>query len=157
MKSVSPIVLALALGLAGCGGAPATNTADADNAANVADVPEITDVPVEGGGMTNEGDVGLNAAGAALPTDAWVGKWIGVEGLVLDIQPGDGPGKYALAVTLMDGTENYEGTAKGETIAFTRDGKAETIRKATGDETGLKYLAGKTNCLMIKTAEGFCR
>lgn len=94
---------------------------------------------------------------ATPPTDQWVGKWVGVEGLVLDIQPGDGPGKYALAVTLMDGTENYEGTAKGETIAFTRDGKTETVRKATGEQTGLKYLAGKTNCLMIKSGEGFCR
>lgn len=156
MKSVSPIVLALAFGLAGCGGEPATNSAD--NAANVAEMPDGTEVPVEGGAvMTNEGDAGLNASGAALPTDAWVGKWVGVEGLVLDIQPGDGPGKYALAVTLLDGTENYEGTAQGETIGFTRAGTKETIRKATGDETGLKYLAGKTNCLMIKSGEGFCR
>lgn len=153
MKAVYPLMLAIALGLSACGEEPAA-TSSADNAANVTEMPDVTEVPVESGA----GDEAMtNATGAALPTDAWVGKWVGVEGLVLDIQPGSGPGKYALAVTLMDGTENYEGTAKGETIAFTRAGKPETIRKATGDETGLKYLAGKTNCLMIKQAEGFCR
>ncbi|XHR98832.1 hypothetical protein ACFB49_04250 [Sphingomonas sp. DBB INV C78] len=94
---------------------------------------------------------------APLPTDAWIGKWVGVEGLVLEIAPGPDAGQYALKVTLLDGPANYVGTASGETIRFTRDGKEETIRKATGDETGLKYLAGKKNCLVIKQGEGFCR
>jgi len=148
------LALALALGLAACSGG--TDAGNVAVAGNVQDVPDITEVPVEGG-ATNAGEEAEDATMAALPTDAWTGKWIGVEGLALDIQPGDGPGKYALAVTLLDGTSNYEGTAAGETISFTREGKTETIRKATGDETGLKYLAGKTNCLMIRSGEGFCR
>lgn len=153
MKALLPF--ALAFGLAACSGGTEVANVATDN---VQDVPDITEVPVEDGplnaGMDEEGG---NVTAAALPTDAWVGKWVGVEGLVLDIQPGDGPGKYALAVTLLDGTENYEGTAAGEAISFTRAGKTETIRKASGDDTGLKYLAGKTNCLMIKSGEGFCR
>lgn len=147
MKALLPI--ALMLGLAACSDKPEVANVATDNVQEVAD---LTEVPVE--------DVSENAAepgDKALPTDAWLGKWVGVEGLALDIQPGDGPGKYALSVTLLDGTSNYEGTGEGETIRFTRAGKTETIRKATGDQTGLKYLAGKPNCLMIKSGEGFCR
>lgn len=98
-----------------------------------------------------------NANAAGLPTDAWVGKWIGVEGLVLDIQPAGERGHYMLSVTLLDGTKSYEGTADGDMIRFTRNGRPESIRSATGDQTGLKWLAGKTNCLMIQQGEGFCR
>jgi len=98
-----------------------------------------------------------NATAPALSTDAWVGKWIGVEGLVLDIQPAGERGHYMLSVTLLDGTKSYEGTAEGDMIRFTRNGRPESIRAATGDQTGLKWLAGKTNCLMIQQGEGFCR
>ena len=38
-----------------------------------------------------------------------------------------------------------------------RDGRAESIAATTGDETGMKWLAGKTNCLTIKVGEGYCR
>ncbi|KQX20281.1 MULTISPECIES: hypothetical protein [unclassified Sphingomonas] len=98
-----------------------------------------------------------NVSASSLPTDAWVGKWIGVEGLVLDIQPAGERGHYMLSVTLLDGTKSYEGTADGDMIRFTRNGRPESIRAATGDQTGLKWLAGKKNCLMIQQGEGFCR
>lgn len=98
-----------------------------------------------------------NGSEGVLPTDAWLGRWIGVEGLVLDIQPAGEPGRYVLSVTLLDGTKSYDGTADGETIRFTRDGRSESIRAATGAETGLKWLAEKQNCLMIREGEGFCR
>jgi len=98
-----------------------------------------------------------NSAAAALPTDGWIGKWMGVEGLMLDIQPAGEHGHYLLSVTLLDGTNSYEGTAEGDMIRFIRNGRPESIRAATGDETGLKWLAGKQNCLMIQQGEGFCR
>ena len=120
---------------------PIENVAVADNGAD-----EIDDSDGTG-----------NAAAAALPTDAWVGKWIGVEGLVLDIQPSGERGRYVLSVTLLDGTKSYDGTADGDVIRFTRDGRPESIRAANGDQTGLKWLAGKQNCLMIQQGEGFCR
>jgi len=104
-----------------------------------------------------EVDPADNGTAAALPTDNWIGKWIGVEGLVLDIQPAGERGHYMLSVTLLDGTKSYEGTAEGDLIRFTRNGRPESIRAATGDQTGLKWLAGKTNCLMIQQGEGFCR
>lgn len=121
---------------------PIENVAIADNVAE----DEMEDVDPTG-----------NATAASLPTDAWVGKWIGVEGLVLDIQPAGERGHYMLSVTLLDGTKSYEGTADGDMIRFIRNGRPESIRAATGDQTGLKWLAGKANCLMIQQGEGFCR
>lgn len=139
------------LALAGCARGENANQPDnGDGAINFsrdasADKPEEMAEPV------------ANATAAPLPTDAWTGKWIGVEGLVLAIQPAGEKGRYVLSVTLLDGTNSYDGTADGDVIRFTRNGKPESIRAATGDETGLKWLAGKQNCLMIAQGEGFCR
>lgn len=124
---------------------PIENATMADNAAAAAEA-SVDDV-----------EPAANGTEASLSTDAWVGKWIGVEGLVLDIQPAGERGRYMLSVTLLDGTKSYEGTAEGDMIRFTRNGRPESIRAATGDQTGLKWLAGKTNCLMIQQGEGFCR
>lgn len=107
--------------------------------------------------MIDDVDPLSNGSQAALSTDDWIGKWIGVEGLVLDIQPAGERGRYLLSVTLLDGTKSYEGSADGDVIRFIRDGRPESIRAATGDQTGLKWLAGKQNCLMIQQGEGFCR
>ncbi len=90
-------------------------------------------------------------------TDAWAGKWIGVEGLALTVAKSDAPGAYRLHVALMDSENDYVGHAEGDTIRFVRDGKPETIRHGTGADTGLKWLADKPNCLIIKQGEGFCR
>lgn len=143
------MTLGLALALAACTQhAPADNeataaeTADGMPAGNALPPPEYEVVPPDE---------------SSNPTDAWIGKWVGVEGLVLDVEPGAEAGKYALTVTLLDGTNKYVGTADGEVIRFVRGGKTETIRAATGAETGLKYLAGKDDCLVIKPGEGFCR
>jgi hypothetical protein len=121
---------------------PIDNTAVVDNGANEA----IDDTEPAG-----------NSAQAKLPTDAWIGKWLGVEGLVLDIQPAGEPGHYVLSVTLLDGTNSYDGVADGDMIRFIRNGRPESTRAATGAETGLKWLADKQNCLMIREGEGFCR
>jgi len=90
-------------------------------------------------------------------TDGWIGRWTGVEGLVLTIGRTNEPGHYALTVSLLDGTDTYQGQADGDAIRFVRNGVEESIRHVSGDETGLKWLAGKRDCLMIKSGEGFCR
>ena len=145
-------IAAAALLLAGCG----DKTDTANNAAVVPDANmalDMEDVPAnEEPGLANDGD--LTDAPA---TDAWIGKWTGPEGLALDIEKTEAPGSYKITVNLLDGANTYAGTADGDGIAFMRAGTRETIRAATGDDTGLKYLAGKPNCLMIKQAEGFCR
>jgi hypothetical protein len=128
-----------------------------DNAANDAVAPTAT--------MENIDDP--DALGSAaervgrLPTDDWVGRWNGPEGLFLDIQPSsDGePGHYAITnKDNLDRQNDYSGIAEGSTIRFVRDGKDLAIRPGSGDETGFKYLAGKQDCLIVVPGqEGYCR
>jgi hypothetical protein len=98
-------------------------------------------------------------AAAAAPADAWIGQWNGVEGTYLKIEAAGAPGQYTLNQGTLDGVKTYQGAASGEAITFSRTpgGPIETVRAGTGDETGLKWLAGKSNCLVIKAGEGYCR
>jgi hypothetical protein len=98
-----------------------------------------------------------DAKKAPPPTDAWIGKWIGVEGNFLDIQAGSAPGVYAITEQTLDGPKTYVGTGKDMTIEIVDSGKTFAIHAGTGDETGLKYLAGKNDCLIIEPSRGFCR
>ena len=87
----------------------------------------------------------------------WAGKWTGPEGLYVNITPGTG-GKVALEMQSdLDTKGSYDATATADGISFKRGDEMLTLKKATGDETGLKYLAGKKDCLMVKSGEGFCR
>jgi hypothetical protein len=90
-------------------------------------------------------------------TDAWIGKWIGVEGNTLTIEETGVKGAYAIVEGTLDGEKRYGGKAEGDHIALIDAGASGAIRAGTGDETGLKYLAGKTNCLIIDSGRGFCR
>ena len=99
--------------------------------------------------------------GGGVPTDQWVGRWSGPEGLFLDIQPSpDGKrGHYAITNRdTLDRQADYAGVAEGQTIRFVRDGKALTIRDGIGSETGFKWLVGKSECLIVEARkEGYCR
>ena len=100
--------------------------------------------------------VGSTAADSSMPaTDAWIGKWIGPEGTFLEIS--GSRGSYRLIIQNLDGPRTFEGKAKGDHIEFERDEKAESIRSTDGGGTGMKWLATKGNCLVIKPGEGFCR
>lgn len=85
------------------------------------------------------------------------GKWPGVEGTSLNVAKNGE--KYKVEVTGLDKkTETFEGTAKGDTIEFKRKDKVETIKAATAEETGMKWLQGEKNCVVItKGSEGYCR
>ncbi len=139
MKNIAP--LAALLLIAACA-KPAPENAVVSNIAD----PDITEVADDSGG----------SEGPTAVAD-WNGIWVGVEGLVLIIAPGATADTRKLKITLLDGTKDYVGTVKGDEIDFTRDGKVETIHAGTGAETGLKYLADKDDCLIIKSGEGFCR
>jgi len=95
---------------------------------------------------------------AAAPSYAdWVGTWTGPEGLFVTITDA-GEGRYTLAMQSdLDTKATYAGTATADGIAFEQGGKPKLLRKATGDETGLKWLAGKQDCLMVEEGVGFCR
>lgn len=89
--------------------------------------------------------------------DALAGRWQGAEGTFLNVtKKGD---KFEIEIKNLDpASKKFEGTAKGDVIEFTRDGKPATIKTATGDETGMKWLAGKKNCVVItKGTEGYCK
>ncbi|WP_420145714.1 hypothetical protein [Sphingobium sp.] len=152
IRTLSPLLLLPVL-LAGCG-KNAENVAVANNSANGAAAVETFD-------ESDAAPVGNDGVAARPVTDDWVGKWTGPEGLFLDIQPSpDGkPGHYALTnKDNLDRQGDYQGVANGATIRFVRDGKDLSIRPGRGDETGFKYLAGKTDCLIVLPGqEGYCR
>lgn len=88
--------------------------------------------------------------------DSLVGQWPGVEGTFLKVEKkGE---KFDIEIKNLDGSKKFEGTAKGPVIEFTRGAKTETIRAATAEETGMKWLSGKKDCVVItKGSEGYCK
>ena len=88
--------------------------------------------------------------------DALAGKWTGLENSSLNVtKKGD---KYSIEIANHDGPQTFEGMAKGDVIEFTRKGKMETIKAATGAETGMKGFEKETNCVVVtKGSEGYCK
>jgi hypothetical protein len=88
--------------------------------------------------------------------DTLVGQWPGVEGTFLKVEKkGE---KFDIEIKNLDGSKKFEGTAKGDVIEFTRNGKTETIKTASAEETGMKWLKGEKNCVVItKGSEGYCK
>jgi hypothetical protein len=100
--------------------------------------------------------VGSPVATNAGKADALVGRWPGVEGTYLNISKK--ADKYSIEIANLDGPKTYEGTAKGDVIEFTRYGKTETIKAASGADTGMKGFEKDTNCIVVtKGKEGFCK
>ena len=69
---------------------------------------------------------------AAPPTDAWIGRWVGVEGNVLEIGAGGAPGVYSVVEGTLDGLKSYVGVGNGMTIEFEAAGKSYTIHMYEG-------------------------
>jgi hypothetical protein len=110
------------------------------------------------GNMTSAGSVERKVAAPKPKAPDYTGRWIGVEGMVLDIAPTATPGRYTLAMQWdLDNKGKFDGIATGYTISFDRNSIRETLRPTNGDATGLKYLAGKIDCLTVKPGEGYCR
>ncbi|MCR5870303.1 MULTISPECIES: hypothetical protein [unclassified Sphingomonas] len=92
--------------------------------------------------------------------DAWIGKWVGVEGLVLEIAKGDEPGRYRItnSWSLDEGdTGTFDGRASEDGIVFRRGETRVELVAGDGDATGMKWLAGKKDCLIVAPGEGYCR
>jgi hypothetical protein len=95
-------------------------------------------------------------------TDQWVGRWIGVEGLFLDISKDEpaGPGHYLLEMQYgldADQIGTFEGQATAEGIRFNREDGPQLLRAGDGEATGMKWLLEKEDCLIVATGEGYCR
>jgi hypothetical protein len=67
------------------------------------------------------------------------------------------PGKHPVTVRSLDGLQTCGGSAADGRIEFVRNGRTESIRAGYGQQTGMKWLLDKNQCLIIKTGEGFCR
>jgi hypothetical protein len=93
---------------------------------------------------------------ARSPLDTWQGTWNGPEGtyLKLTAKPDSG---YEVVIKDLDGERSFEGVGNGDQIRFTRDGRQERIQATDGTGTGMKWLAGKSDCLTVKAGEGYCR
>ncbi len=88
-------------------------------------------------------------------TDGWLGQWNGPEGTFLKLEGGNG--QYQVTVRNLDGPRTFAGTATGDRIEFERDGVKESVHATNGAETGMKWLAEKTDCLTVRAGEGYCR
>jgi len=155
-----PVCLSMLL-LAGCGAAappppsapPTPTTAETSATAPSAEAAAPTAPDASTG--TEPALPPPDLASATAPTDAWLGKWIGPEGTFLEISRGEGG--YDLLVQSLDGPAHYPGVPVDAHIEFTRAGKRESIQATDGPGTGMKWLAGKHDCLVIQASEGFCR
>jgi hypothetical protein len=95
------------------------------------------------------------AVSEVLASTDYVGKWTGPEGTSLTITPqGD---DYQVVVQNLDGPRTFSGKASDGGVTFVRDGVPFVIHKGDGNATGMKWLAGKSNCLIVTTGEGYCR
>jgi nitrous oxide reductase accessory protein NosL len=84
-----------------------------------------------------------------------LGRWNGPEGTFLLLE-GEG-GKYVVTIQNLDGPRTFDGKGDGNTVTFVRDGKNMSIRPTNGAGTGMKWLAGRKDCVVIDTGEGYCR
>lgn len=109
---------------------------------------EVT-VAADASGNKNRGNAGDKGP------NSWLGQWDGPEGTYIVLSKnGD---KYSVDIRSLDGVQSYQGVAAGDHIQFAREGATETIRAGNGEQTGMKWLAGKKNCLVVKSGEGYCR
>lgn len=139
---------ALAL-LSGCQKADAPAPADT----TTTEVPVET-VPTE---TADTGEGAVDPAAASHRFASWAGKWTGVEGMYVTITAAE-PGKYKLEMQSdLDTRGTYDGADSEHGIKFKRGAEELSLRRGSGDETGLKYLAGKKECLIVKSGEGYCR
>ena len=95
-----------------------------------------------------------SALESAADMSSFTGKWTGPEGTYLTVTP-QGP-DYLVTVANLDGPRDFTGKATADGITFTRDGEVFTIRKGTGEDTGMKWLAGKHDCIVVAANEGYC-
>lgn len=149
-----PATLLVAMLVAACNGAspPAADNAVATiNAADTTD--PVVPADADADAMGNE----VDTADAPVDVEKYAGRWVGVEGMVLTVATAGGD-RVSLDMQYdLDHRQKTTGTVTPDGISFTRDGQPMVLKPGDGDATGLKYLAGKTDCLIVKSGEAYCR
>lgn len=85
----------------------------------------------------------------------WMGQWNGPEGTYLKLEKsGEG---YGVIIKDLDKEKRYLGVSSEMRIRFNRNNQEEYIILVPGYETGVKWLADKPYCLMVKKGEAYCR
>ncbi len=97
----------------------------------------------------------VNPANVVDASAPLLGRWNGPEGTFLLIE-GEA-GKYKVTVQNLDGPRTFDGKGVGNAIEFVRDEQTLTTRATNGAGTGMKWLAGRKDCIVIAPGEGFCR
>lgn len=151
-RSIVSVLFVAAIGVLGACTSTTEVTKTVPNTAPA--VPAAS--PVASPAVSPSVDPKAPAAAPSAKIVALEGKWSGVEGTYLNVtKKAD---KYSVEIKNLDKAETFEGVAKGDTIEFKRKDKLETIKAATPEETGMKWLTGEKNCVVItKGSEGYCR
>ena len=89
----------------------------------------------------------------------WLGLWQGPEGTSLKLDEMNG--RFSITIRNLDGPRRFDAKFDGKdgkgSLTFERDGVLETIRAGSGKDTGMKWFADKSDCLVVKFGEGYCR
>ena len=148
-------VIVAALALSACGASErrsegaATQAAIENSAATPLPAPKAPTPPAS--------PTPTPSATATLGVNHYLGRWTGVEGMYLVVtDPAQGDVKLEMQYDI-DNKGNFVGTVTPEGIRFERGGEQLMLRPSNGDATGLKWLAGKQDCLTVKPGEGYCR
>jgi len=157
MARMRGTVIVAALALSACGASErrsegaATQAAIENSAATPLPAPKAPNPP------PSPTPTPTPSATATLGANHYLGRWIGVEGMYLVVtDPAQGDVKLEMQYDL-DNKGNFVGTVTPEGIRFERGGEQLLLRPSDGDATGLKWLAGKQDCLTVKPGEGYCR
>ena len=158
IKSLSLILVAGTL-VACSDGAPQAEDAPAPAASSELEAPPpmVSDDAVSGGDNTPAPADPSNPADSAQTEAAYLGRWVGVEGMYLEVESKPGGGVSLQMQWDLDNSGAFDGSVTAEGLRFMREGLAETAVHTDGNATGLKHLAGKTDCLTVKQGEGYCR
>lgn len=143
----------VALGLAACSGpAPDTDATNTMTSAGAADrsVSQPSVAP------PGPGSADASAEPAMMSPADYLGRWTGVEGMFLNVTKA-GEGVQLEMQYDLDHKVTVPGKVTAEGLRFDRDGKMLLARPSNGDATGLKWLAGKKDCLTVASGEGYCR
>lgn len=89
----------------------------------------------------------------------YLGKWIGVEGTLLEVGRGTNGKLVVVNFWSLDAPDrgSFDAEVVPEGLRWTRKGTTVVGRPTNGAGTGLKWLDGKRDCLTVAKGEGYCR